>query len=202
MLPNTPGALFQIHKTAGVHDLRLNANSIGNLFYKLPGLAKLQASSNRKIRMMAVIMLGRCCLCLCKETQEKRGFHRKFQACKTASVWPRTDLEQSLPRTCETQEMAPCAWQGGAGSRPQMLPGGGPLFESRGSCIYITTTTTQYFKIQQYYVWFWIHLCFSVNYCRLCFQCCKPRTSKIPLRETASDFAYRWDSTSWCEESP
>lgn len=40
MPPNTPGDLFQIHKTAGVHDLRLSANSRGNLFSKLPGLAK------------------------------------------------------------------------------------------------------------------------------------------------------------------
>lgn len=62
MPPNTHGALFSIHKTAGVHDLRLNANSRGNLFYKLPGLAKFQTSSNRKIRMMVVIMMGRCCL--------------------------------------------------------------------------------------------------------------------------------------------
>lgn len=51
--PDTPGALLQIQETAGVHDLRLNTNR-ENFFYKLPGLAKFQNSSNRKIRMMMI----------------------------------------------------------------------------------------------------------------------------------------------------
>lgn len=54
--PNIPEALLQIQETAGVRDLRLSTNSRENLFYKLPGLAKFQNSSNRKIRMMMIMI--------------------------------------------------------------------------------------------------------------------------------------------------